>query len=106
MQKKNNTKINATASTLRTAPYIFEGDIILQPKQALEVVEMGKRRQKRKLHANTVLLWKLPIWFTFHPDEYSKWKKSKHLDEFVHVRGNSFKLTVLNVLDFIDKKPL
>lgn len=33
-------------------------------------------------------------------------KKSKHLDEFVHVRGNSFKLTVLNVLDFIDKKPL
>lgn len=78
-RKKNNTKVNATASTLRTAPYIFEGDIILQPKQALEVVEMGKRRQKRKLHANTVLLWKLPIWFTFHPDEYNKMEENSIL---------------------------
>uniref|UniRef100_K1QAS0 Zinc metalloproteinase nas-37 n=1 Tax=Magallana gigas TaxID=29159 RepID=K1QAS0_MAGGI len=78
-RKKNNNKVNATASILRTAPYIFEGDIILQPKQALEVVEMGKRRQKRKLHANTVLLWKLPIWFTFHPDEYNKMEENSIL---------------------------
>ncbi|XP_055998539.1 zinc metalloproteinase dpy-31-like [Ostrea edulis] len=79
-RKGNDTNVNATATPLKTAPYIFEGDIILQPKQALEIVEMGKRRQKRKLHANTVHLWKLPIWFTYHPEEYDLMEEDSILE--------------------------
>ncbi|XP_062566916.1 zinc metalloproteinase dpy-31-like [Saccostrea cucullata] len=79
-RRKNHTKVNATATPPKAAPYIFEGDIILQPEQALEIVEWGKRRQKRKLHAKKVYLWKLPIWYTFHPNEYNKMEENSILE--------------------------
>ena len=109
-QKKNDSRTNSTVSPLKTAPYIFEGDIILQPKQALEVVELGKRRQKRKLHANTVLLWKLPIWYTYHPDEYSKSSQvyyvHAHIIELkiekyiIKFEVNMFKFSMLDIYCF------
>lgn len=53
-------------------PYLFEEDIVLRPSQAQEILQSRKRRQKRKLRADPTVLWKLPIWYTFNPDEYSK----------------------------------
>lgn len=65
-------RIQSNSTIQQEMPYIFEGDIILTPSQATEILESTYKRRKRKLHANLTMLWNLPIHFMFdgtHTDE-------------------------------------